>query len=72
MRREIYAMNEEMTTSRKAEAVELLSHYRPLALKAVLAACAIKSQAKEPSHVPEPDTFGHLPEGFHMPQGLDD
>jgi hypothetical protein len=67
-------MNEEMRTSHRAEgdARELLSYYRPLGLKAVLAACAIKSRAEQPSLVPEPEMFGHLPEGFHMPQGLDD
>ena len=65
-------MNEEMTARPKAEAPELLSHYRPLGLKAVLAACAIKSQAKERQPVPEPDTSGDLPEGFHVPQRLDE
>ena len=49
----------------------LLRNYKPLALKAVLAASVVKREAMKPP-VQEPEPFGPLPEGFHMPQPLDE
>lgn len=54
------------------DATQLLRHYRPLGLKAVLAACIVKRHANEPARVEQPGIFGNLPEGFHMPQTPDD
>jgi hypothetical protein len=49
----------------------LLSNYKPLALKAVLAGCAVKRETTK-MRSQQPESFGPLPEGFHMPQPLDD
>ncbi|TCN36523.1 hypothetical protein EV184_101516 [Sinorhizobium americanum] len=50
---------------------ELLRNYRPLAIKAVLAGCAVKREPPKPApRIPEP--FGPLPDGFHMPHEVDD
>ncbi|WP_153045240.1 hypothetical protein [Sinorhizobium americanum] len=50
---------------------ELLRNYRPVAIKAVLAGCAVKREPPNPApRIPKP--FGPLPDGFHMPQELDD
>ena len=50
---------------------ELLGHYKPLAIKAVLAVCAVRTQPIEP--VVAPSIYaGPLPEGFHMPLEPDD
>jgi hypothetical protein len=68
------AMGKTMSTEHKTkqESTELVSHYRPLGLKAVAAACAVKGERKKPVHVEQDiEAFGHLPEGFHMPQELD-
>lgn len=56
---------------REPEPDPLLKNYKPLALKAVLAGCAVKREAtKRPAE--EPQSFGPLPEGFHMPQPFDE
>ncbi|OCP05614.1 hypothetical protein BC374_25015 [Ensifer sp. LC13] len=50
----------------------LVEHYRPVQLKAVLAACAIKH--REPPPLVEQEQFhgSQLPEGFHLPQSVYD
>ncbi|ULJ74620.1 hypothetical protein [Rhizobium gallicum] len=62
-----------MSTESKSEesSDELLEHYRPIALRAVLAACAVKGEHKKPATVQDLEIFGALPEGFHMPHDLE-
>jgi hypothetical protein len=50
---------------------ELLRNYRPVAIKAVLAACAVKREPSKPAP-PNLESFGPLPDGFHMPHEIDD
>ncbi len=50
---------------------ELLRNYRPLAIKAVLAGCAVKPEPPKPAPRRQ-ESFGPLPEGFHMPHEIDD
>ncbi|WP_164924392.1 hypothetical protein [Sinorhizobium fredii] len=49
---------------------ELLQNYKPLGLKAVVAAHEIKVKS-EPVVLPAEPVYGQLPEGFHMPIELD-
>ncbi|RVI98417.1 hypothetical protein CN193_23735 [Sinorhizobium meliloti] len=49
---------------------ELVQNYKPLGLKAVVAAHEIKSKS-EPVALPAQPIYGRLPEGFHMPFELD-
>lgn len=50
---------------------DLVANYRPLQLKAVLAACAVKH--REPPPPQEERFYGtELPEGFHLPQSVYD
>ena len=48
-------------------AADLVGHYRPLGLKAVLAAFAVKAPPPEPRQDEERDFGTQLPPGFHMP-----
>ena len=54
---------------------DIMDHYRPLAIRAVAAACAIKPQAL-PQAEAQPDevvySSADLPPGFHMPQSVRD
>ncbi|MDO9417925.1 hypothetical protein [Pararhizobium sp.] len=49
---------------------DLLLRYKPLGLKAVVAAHEVKGKA-EPAALPVEPFSGPLPEGFHMPMELD-
>ncbi|WFU50296.1 hypothetical protein [Sinorhizobium terangae] len=47
---------------------ELVDHYRPLALKAVLAALSVNAEAtRPPLEDDEPVRAVNLPWGFHLP-----
>ncbi len=61
-----------MTSKQKREAAsdELLRHYKPLAIKAVLAGCTVKREPWQPKQVAT-EVLGQLPEGFHLPEGLE-
>ncbi len=50
----------------------LVEHYRPVQLKAVLAACAVKYRAQPPLPAEERSYGSQLPEGFHLPQSVYD
>ncbi|TDW32931.1 hypothetical protein EV128_106275 [Rhizobium azibense] len=62
-----------MPTEPKSEesSEELPEHYLPIALRAVLAACAVKGEHKKPAAVQDLEILGVLPEGFHMPHDLE-
>ncbi|MEI2302469.1 hypothetical protein [Ensifer sp. MJa1] len=53
-------------------APDLVAHYRPVQLKAVLAACAVKYRLPEPPSREEWSYGTPLPEGFHLPQSVHD
>ncbi|KQX16304.1 hypothetical protein ASD01_07045 [Ensifer sp. Root423] len=58
-------------TDKQETLPSLVEHYRPVQLKAVLAARAIKH--REPPPPPEERQYGsQLPEGFHLPQSVYD
>ncbi|MCA1441700.1 hypothetical protein I6F07_16015 [Ensifer sp. IC4062] len=47
---------------------DLVDHYRPLAMKAVLAALSVKAEAtRPPPEDSEPVLAVNLPWGFHLP-----
>ena len=50
----------------------LVEHYRPVQLKAVLAAFAVKHREPPPSPPEERFHGSQLPEGFHLPQSVYD
>ena len=60
-----------MVEKRDDTAPAILENYRPLAIRAVAAACVIRPQ---PSPPPQPDepvyAASDLPPGFHMPQSV--
>ncbi len=59
-------------TDKQETLPSLVEHYRPVQLKAVLAACAIKHR-EPPPPLPEERQYGsQLPEGFHLPQSVYD
>ncbi|WP_143348507.1 hypothetical protein [Ensifer adhaerens] len=59
--------------SDKQEALpSLVEHYRPVQLKAVLAARAIKHREPPPPPPEERHYGSQLPEGFHLPQSVYD
>ncbi|MBD9540951.1 hypothetical protein IB276_15955 [Ensifer sp. ENS04] len=59
-------------TDKQETLPSLVEHYRPVQLKAVLAARAIK-HCEPPPPLPEERHYGsQLPEGFHLPQSVYD
>ncbi|HEV7318451.1 MAG TPA: hypothetical protein VGO04_07570 [Ensifer sp.] len=59
-------------TDQKDPSPNLVEHYRPLQLKAVLAVCAIKHRELPPPVQEERFYGSQLPEGFHLPQSVYD